>query len=427
MSKERPKLYLKESPIKKEPIKINAQKKESSEKKAEEPIKDKINKPNDLKNFDAATHFKQNIIRFDKNCSESIKDYSYYCFSCKHSVCNECGVYDHKEHLLIQRDNCLNYDSSFFNEISKVIEKGINIEERKTKIKEDISKSIKQIKEELDILEKQKMVEIDKLFNEIKDNYLLSGNKCIKCKTGIYDACKTCDSSNPNFCGSCNQGYYLPLNEQNKEKCKKCSDSISNCEECEYDDVNDKVVCTSCKLNYYVTSSKECDLACTIKSGKYCKTCNTPNLNQCKTCNYGYYLPSDDTEKSNCKKCTDLSNNCNECSGTLTSVVCKSCTNNYFLSSGICYKKCDIGENEYCQSCNSANQTQCETCNNGYFIPDDETIRIKCQKCSINNCKICSGNKLSDICTLCEDFTNPIYENGKIQNCCIIIFDFLHL
>ena len=109
------------------------QKKESSEKKAEEPIKDKINKPNDLKNFDAATHFKQNIIRFDKNCSEPIKDYSYYCFSCKHSVCNECGVYDHKEHLLIQRDNCLNYDSSFFNEISKVIEKGINIEERKTK------------------------------------------------------------------------------------------------------------------------------------------------------------------------------------------------------------------------------------------------------------------------------------------------------
>ena len=185
MSKERPKLYLKESPIKKEPIKINAQKKESSEKKAEEPIKDKINKPNDLKNFDAATHFKQNIIRFDKNCSEPIKDYSYYCFSCKHSVCNECGVYDHKEHLLIQRDNCLNYDSSFFNEISKVIEKGINIEERKTKIKEDISKSIKQIKEELDILEKQKMVEIDKLFNEIKDNYINLKQNYLKAKETI--------------------------------------------------------------------------------------------------------------------------------------------------------------------------------------------------------------------------------------------------
>ena len=50
---------------------------------------------------------------------------AFYCFTCKHSVCNECGVYDHKEHLLIQRDNCLNYDNTFFNEISKVIdEKG---------------------------------------------------------------------------------------------------------------------------------------------------------------------------------------------------------------------------------------------------------------------------------------------------------------
>lgn len=253
-----------------------------------------------------------------------------------------------------------------------------------------------------------------------EDNYLLSGNKCIKCKTGIYDACKTCDSSNPNFCGSCNQGYYLPLNEQNKEKCKKCSDSISNCEECEYDDVNDKVVCTSCKLNYYVTSSKECDLACTIKSGKYCKTCNTPNLNQCKTCNYGYYLPSDDTEKSNCKKCTDLSNNCNECSGTLTSVVCKSCTNNYFLSSGICYKKCDIGENEYCQSCNSANQTQCETCNNGYYLPIDDSDKTKCKACNnvISNCNKCSGTKTSITCTGCEN--NLILYNNKCYTKCQI-------
>ena len=40
--------------------------------------KEKINKINELKNFDAVTHFKQNIIHFYKNCSESIKDLSYY-------------------------------------------------------------------------------------------------------------------------------------------------------------------------------------------------------------------------------------------------------------------------------------------------------------------------------------------------------------
>ena len=253
-----------------------------------------------------------------------------------------------------------------------------------------------------------------------ENSYLLSNNKCIKCKTGIYDACKTCDSSNPNFCGSCNKGYYLPLNEPNREKCKKCSDSINNCEECEYDAVNNKVVCTACKLNYYVTSSKECAIACTIKPGIYCKTCNTPNLNQCKTCNYGYYLPSDDSEKSNCKKCTDLSSNCNECIGTLTSVDCKSCTNNYFLSSGICYKKCDIGENEYCKSCNPENQAQCQTCNEGYYLPSDDPDKTKCKTCNSvkSNCIECSGTKNSINCTKCDN--NFILYNNKCYTKCQI-------
>ena len=153
--------------------------------------KDKINKPNELKNFDAMTHFKQNIIHFNKNCSEPIKDYSYYCFTCKHSVCNECGLLDHKEHLLIQRDNCLNYDNSFFNEISKVIEKGINIDSKKSQIKKDISKSITQLKEQLDLIEKEKLKEIDKIFKEIKANYVSLKDNYLKTKECIENYYKT--------------------------------------------------------------------------------------------------------------------------------------------------------------------------------------------------------------------------------------------
>ena len=132
-------------------------------------IKEKIN---ELKYFDAISHFKENINHFDKNCKDPIKETSYYCFTCKHSVCNECGVYDHKEHLLIQRDNCLNYDNSFFNDISKVIEDGLNLDSKKSQIKIDISKSITQLKEQLDIIEKEKLKEIDIFFNDIKDNYI---------------------------------------------------------------------------------------------------------------------------------------------------------------------------------------------------------------------------------------------------------------
>ena len=124
-------------------------------------VKGKPSKPEELRNFDAVSHFKENIIHFYKNCDEPIKDYSYYCFTCKHSVCNECGLYEHKEHLLIQRDNCLNYDNSFFNDVSKVIEDGLNLDSKKSQIKIDISKSIAQLKEELDIIEKEKLKEID--------------------------------------------------------------------------------------------------------------------------------------------------------------------------------------------------------------------------------------------------------------------------
>jgi hypothetical protein len=153
--------------------------------------KDKINKPNELKDFDAVSHFKHNIIHFYKNCSEPIKDYSYYCFTCKRSVCNECGVLDHKEHILIQRDNCLNYDKSFFNEISKVIEKGINLENKKDVIKKEISKSINQLKEQLDLIEKEKLNQVDNIFKGIKANYISLKDNYLKTKECIENYYKT--------------------------------------------------------------------------------------------------------------------------------------------------------------------------------------------------------------------------------------------
>ena len=132
-------------------------------------LKEKID---ELKYFDAVSHFKENIIHFNKNCSEPIKDYSYYCFTCKHSVCNECGAFDHKEHLLIQRKSCLIYDNSFFNDISKVIEDGIGLDRKKAQIKKDIKNSISQVKNELDNIEKNKLKEIDTFFDELKQNYI---------------------------------------------------------------------------------------------------------------------------------------------------------------------------------------------------------------------------------------------------------------
>ena len=185
MSKENKNINIEEQQNNKDENKESNQNKENLDNKNDILINDKINKPNDLKNFDAISHFKENISYFDKNCSEPVKDYSYYCFSCKHSVCNECGVYDHKEHLLIQRDNCLNYDSSFFNEISKVIDKGINVESKKNQLKKDISRSIGELKEQLDGIEKEKLADIDKIFDDIKNNYVELKENYLKTKECI--------------------------------------------------------------------------------------------------------------------------------------------------------------------------------------------------------------------------------------------------
>ena len=64
------------------------------------------------------------------------------------------------------------WSNSFFNDISKVIEDGLNLDSKKSQIKIDISKSIAQLKEELDIIEKEKLKEIDDFFNDIKENYI---------------------------------------------------------------------------------------------------------------------------------------------------------------------------------------------------------------------------------------------------------------
>ena len=185
---------------------------------------EKINKINELKNFDAVTHFKQNIIHFYKNCSEPIKDLSYYCFTCKHSVCNECGSFDHKDHILIQRDNCLNYDSSFFNEIAKVIEKGINLDSKKIQIKRDISKSIRQLKDQLDLLEKEKLKEIDNIFKEVKSNYIgLKDNylKTKECIENYYKANKKFFNIKIKHTKQNNKNELNDLNKVNNEKDEK--------------------------------------------------------------------------------------------------------------------------------------------------------------------------------------------------------------
>ena len=56
-------------------------------------------------------------------------------------------------------------------------------------------------------------------------------------------------------------------------------------------------------------------------------------------------------------------------------------------------------------------------CPKGYFLPEDSNGINKCMKCSVNNCSECHGKILSNICTTCNPYLTPIFENNKIKYC----------
>lgn len=139
----------------------------------------KITKPIELENFDSCLHLQKNILTFDRNCKDKISEQSYYCISCQQSVCIKCGAYDHKDHILIQRDNCLFYDPNFFVEIEKILDVSLTLDTRKQSIKDEIEKSVSDLKNHLDQLKIIKFKELDDFFeknnqnlNDLKKNFL---------------------------------------------------------------------------------------------------------------------------------------------------------------------------------------------------------------------------------------------------------------
>ena len=141
--------------------------------------------------------------------------------------------------------------------------------------------------------------------------------KCIKCEIGyelIDNICKIpqCDLGENDKCFSCqkninketeclecNEGYYLPLNLNNNNKCIKCA--IDGCKIC------DNNICYECKNFYYPiydnnNSSviRSCILRCDIGIKEKCATCNMQKgkESECNSCNEGYRL----MKNGRCKK-----------------------------------------------------------------------------------------------------------------------------
>ena len=77
-----------------------------------------------------------------------------------------------------------------------------------------------------------------------------SNNECIR---GNDNKCKDCSIILKKNCATCNNGYYLPFNSINKEKCLSC-DIIEHCSSCIGNENN--VLCLSCKEGFDLKNNK---------------------------------------------------------------------------------------------------------------------------------------------------------------------------
>ena len=184
--------------------------------------------------------------------------------------------------------------------------------------------------------------------------------------------CIECDKVGKK-CSKCESGYFVPDDSDNKLNCEKCS--LNNCEKCE--GTKKENVCTICKNNYFTKYNndniiKYCNDKCQSGDNEKCKECDLQN-NECSSCNTGYYLPSDDDIKLECKSCS-LSH-CKICHGTKISNICDQCDENYDpVLDDSTIKECKLHEEEVVITCEKGEGSKCLTCS--------ETEPSKCGSCN---------------------------------------------
>ena len=241
-----------------------------------------------------------------------------------------------------------------------------------------------------------------------------------QCIIGENEKCKECNDIIPGNCLTCNKGFYLPFNEINNKECLSCNE-IKNCSTCFGDKYH--IVCSSCDSSFYLENNKcikkQKKEKCFIGENEKCKDCKEEEdfIDQCKTCNDGYYL-SENTNKKECISCNKIQN-CMECNEDNNNLICNKCQDGYQLLENSCVEKsCEIGKNEKCSSCKieKGRKKECNTCNEGYFISEENATF--CSKCSINNCRKCSISNGKEVCNKCFDtFLSIKDEFGFIKSC----------
>ena len=212
--------------------------------------------------------------------------------------------------------NLQNIDISSFNNIKidffNGINSGVNILTNKD-LANEIRNNLKTVN-----------IEINIILNELIQQNL--------CKIGEESKCKKCGGLFKFLCTECYEGFYLYTDYLLKTTCRSCE--IENCNKCF--NLFNNIICSSCKEGYKLVNNKcipkdkEIVKECEKGENEKCLSCNNEKgkEDQCLKCNQGYYLPSNQNNKTVCKKCEI--DKCIDCHGILNSndIIC----NNFLMT-----------------------------------------------------------------------------------------------
>jgi hypothetical protein len=125
----------------------------------------------EIKSFDLYQHMKINIKEYEKNCKDetpvNYSKLSFYCITCKVSICDQCNFLQHKSHTLVKKMN-FNMEKqtvgNIFSEIESDLDKNL-IFTNPAGMKEDlvlmVEKSIMDLHKKIDELKELKLLEIE--------------------------------------------------------------------------------------------------------------------------------------------------------------------------------------------------------------------------------------------------------------------------
>ena len=248
------------------------------------------------------------------------------------------------------------------------------------------------------------------------------------CEKGEKEKCKSCCNNVKGNCFLCNDGYYLPINSNNKKVCSPCSIK-KHCTRCM--GLTSYILCQECEEGYFLDNN----ICKAIDDRK-----EEENNESDKKIENNEKESSEDKKQDNEEEKEEEKNEKNNQrefekeekeeekeekkeKGEEKEEEEEEREKGEEEEEEIEEDKiCILGDGEKCKACQEQKgiKNECSECNEGYYLPIDKTPNFKCESCGkIENCISCNGTLNLPTCNKCEIGFTLISNKCEKKSCVI--------